>query len=332
MDNEFTLSENPFPELNIPLGPYRCGKNLARDKNIRIAQERWDRQVGKVQAKNPKLTWNEANETAKNHSSSFRAENQLSKAFSDSNAFLKDVEDAHLYRLGHPLAQKIIEKCKALALDNTALEFNYSHSGKRISVIEPLLGKSGFMSVVCHAVTALETEDFISLSGVCDDGTPVDPEQCRRFFSLGAVEKSSHYATVPQLLQPQLDDGLRNQQNEIAARLTERNGAFFEIEMDKLDRWTDDHRRSLKSTLDELDVTIKEARNQARKAPNLPTKLEFQRHVRQLEDKRNAAWREYDQAAQAVELKKDALLDEISQRLHQQTEQQQLFVIRWQLR
>jgi hypothetical protein len=187
------------------------------------------------------------------------------------------------------------------------------------------------MHVICQSVTALETEDFLFLSGVCDDGTPVDAEQCRRFFSLGASEQPSSCSSVPEHLRAKLNEMLRIQQNETAAKLTERNGGFFEIEMDKLDRWAEDHRKSLKSTLDELDLRIKETRKEARSAPNLPTKLEMQRQVRQLEEKRNAAWREYDDAAQQVELKKDALLDEISQRLKQQTRQEELFLIRWHL-
>ncbi len=43
----------------------------------------------------------------------------------------KNVEDANLYRLGHPLAQKIIEQCKAFTPDSQALAFDYSHSGKK---------------------------------------------------------------------------------------------------------------------------------------------------------------------------------------------------------
>jgi ERCC4-related helicase len=43
----------------------------------------------------------------------------------------KNVEDANLYRLGHPLAQKIIEQCKAFAPDSKELSFDYSHSGKK---------------------------------------------------------------------------------------------------------------------------------------------------------------------------------------------------------
>ena len=243
----------------------------------------------------------------------------------------KNVEDANLYRLGHPLAQKIIEQCKAFTSDSKALKFDYSHSGKKISILESLVGKSGFMHVICDTVTALETEDFVLLSGVCDDGTPVDAEQCRRFFSIGALEEPSSCSSVPEHLRAKMEESLRLQQNDTAAKLTERNGAFFEIEMDKLDRWADDHRKSLKSTLDDLDLTIKETRKESRSAPNLPTKLELQRKVRQLEEKRNAAWREYDDAAQQVELKKDGLLDEISQRLKQQTEQTELFLIRWHL-
>jgi hypothetical protein len=188
------------------------------------------------------------------------------------------------------------------------------------------------MRVIRQTVTALETEDFIFLSGVCDDGTPVDAELCRRFFSLGASEQSSSSASVDEHLQAQLNEGLMRQQNETVAKLTDRNGAFFEIEMDKLDRWADDHRKSLKSKLDELDDTIKETRKEARSAPNLPTKLELQRQVRQLEEKRNTAWREYDDAAQNVELKKDGLLDDIGQRLNQRTKQEQLFLIRWHLK
>jgi hypothetical protein len=56
----------------------------------------------------------------------------------------KNVEDANLYRLGHPLAQKIIEQCKAFTPDLKSLTFDYSHSGKKISILEPLIEKTGF--------------------------------------------------------------------------------------------------------------------------------------------------------------------------------------------
>ena len=71
--------------------------------------------------------------------------------------------------------------------------------------------------------------------------------------------------------------------------------------MDKLDRWAEDQRPSLKAELDELDARIKETKREARGAPNLPTKLDLQRKLRQLEARRNEAWKEYDQSSRDVE-------------------------------
>jgi hypothetical protein len=57
----------------------------------------------------------------------------------------------------------------------------------------------------------------------------------------------------------------------------------------------------------------------------LPEKLERQRALRQLETKRTDAWKAFDEAAREIDRQKDALLDEISHRLQQKTEQVTLF-------
>jgi hypothetical protein len=81
-----------------------------------------------------------------------------------------------------------------------------------------------------------------------------------------------------------------------------KNGEWFDTEMEKLDRWAEDRRTSLKADLDELDESIKDAKKSARLAPNLPDKLEIQRRLRGLETKRDEAWRAYDAASRDVEL------------------------------
>jgi hypothetical protein len=111
--------------------------------------------------------------------------------------------------------------------------------------------------------------------------------------------------------------------------MTERDAQWFEAEIEKLDRWADDRRASLRAELAELDEALKEAKKLARFAPNLPEKLARQRAVRQLDEKRDSAWRTYDQASREIDRAKDALLDEISQRLEQRIEQTPLFVLRW---
>jgi len=78
-----------------------------------------------------------------------------------------------------------------------------------------------------------------------------------------------------------------------------------------------------------LDLHIRETRKAACLAPNLPDKLECQRALRRLEAQRDEAWRSYDGASREIDRQKDALLDEISRRLQQQTAQELLFILRW---
>lgn len=243
----------------------------------------------------------------------------------------KTVDDANLYRPGHPLAQKIIEQCKAFAPDPQCLCFDYSHSGKKISILEPLIGKSGYMSVVCQMVTALETEDFVLLSGVADDGTMVDVEQCRRFFSLSAGETPLKGDSVPANLQATLDEGLQRQKNELMATLTERNASFFELELDKLDRWSDDLKVGLEQELKELDRQIREARRSAQIAPALAEKLAIQKQVQELEAARTRKRRELFDAQDRIDKQRQDLIETIEKKLQQDCKETPVFAVRWSL-
>ncbi len=239
----------------------------------------------------------------------------------------KNVEDANTYRVGHPLAQRLLAQAKALPVQSGEVIFRYPESGKNISILQPLKGKSGWLVCVHVTLTALETEDHLILAGVTDSGEVVDGSQCRRLFDLPGQEKGQ--LSLPAGTKTTLEDMTAREMRDVLDAISTKNGTWFDTEMDKLDHWAEDRRASLKAELDELDETIKEAKKAARLAPNLPEKLERQRALRQLESKRTEAWKTFDEASREIDRQKDALLDEISQRLHQKAEQVTLFSTRW---
>jgi SNF2 family DNA or RNA helicase len=242
----------------------------------------------------------------------------------------RNVEDANLYRVGHPLAQRIIGKCKELETPAAELIFKYSDTGRNISVVEPLSGKSGWLVVQKLTVTAFETEDHVLLAGMTDDGKPLDEEQCRRLLTLAASENPLQ-DTGDGTYETQLGALLNEGRQKIFDGLEKKNASYFEGELDKLDRWGEDQRASLKLALKELEEQIKETRRNARLAGNLPEKLKLEREKRQLDSKRDEAWQEYEKAAKNIETRKDNLMDEVEKRLKQQVSEQSLFTIRWQV-
>jgi hypothetical protein len=241
----------------------------------------------------------------------------------------KNVEDANTYRVGHPLAQRVLAQAMALHLLPAKVVFDYSGGGKNIAVLTPLVGKGGWLTCSRLGVQSLESEDALILAGVTDAQEPLDETACRRLFDLSGQEHDSQ--TVPATARSLLTEAITGRQAEFLAALAAKNGHWFDTEMDKLDHWAEDRRAALKSELDELDQEIKETKKSARMAPNLPEKLELQRRLRGLETKRDEAWRAYDTASRDIDRQKDALLDEISRRLDKKTECKTLFTLKWSL-
>ena len=56
------------------------------------------------------------------------------------------------------------------------------------------------------------------------------------------------------------------------------------------------------------------------------------RRIRDLESRRDTAWREYDAGAVEVESRKDALLDQVEARLATESVVESLFAVRWEIR
>jgi hypothetical protein len=243
----------------------------------------------------------------------------------------KAVEDANTYRIGHPLAQRVLQRAAALGPNPAHVDFDLSGGRRNISILTPLVGKQGWLA--CDRVTmrALETEDVFIFAGFTDNGEALDEHQCRRLFDVPGTFMSTVPAPARALIE-RLADAITAGRVATLDLLTSKNAHWFDGEIDKLDRWSEDRRAALKAELDEVDTTLKERRRAARIAPNLPEKLGLQKEIRGLESKRGDAWRSYDLASRDIDVQKDALLDEIGKRLEQRTEVERLFVLHWGLK
>ncbi len=175
-------------------------------------------------------------------------------------------------------------------------------------------------------VKALETEDYVVTAAVTDGGEELEADQSRRLFNLRAAINPGTRVAINSV-----NIAYNRIKNNLLGEISGRNAVFFEEEMDKLNRWAEDKRKSLKTTLKDYDDRIAELKKQARLAPNLPTKLEIQKKIRNLDRKRDDAWRQYDEGARAIERQKDVLIDRVEARLRQKIEEENLFTIQWKM-
>jgi superfamily II DNA/RNA helicase len=241
----------------------------------------------------------------------------------------KNIEDAHIYRPNHPLAQKILSESKLHKCPEAEIVFDYSNSEGIISVLASMVGKSGLLKVSVCTVDAFEIQDAIIFSAIDEHEKAIDPEIIKKVFQLPST------SVLPLQIAEEYNSKLnvieQNHISSLLAQIEEKNGKLFDNEMNKLDNWAEDKKQSQKISLKELDQQIKVLKKEARSGINLPEKLKTQKKIRDLETKYNIAWKEYDEATKNIEKQKDKLLENVEKQLKQKTDKETIFTIKWKI-
>jgi adenine-specific DNA-methyltransferase len=237
--------------------------------------------------------------------------------------------EAHLYRLGHPLAQKVLERAKGRELPPVEVLFDLGQHEGKISILESLRGQSGLLALSLFTVESLDqAEDYLLAAALTDSGVALEDEAARRLFALPAhITKE-----LPDGIQAApLNAAISERQETIQRSISQRNAAFFDAEADKLDGWADDLKIGLEREIKDLDRQIKEARRSAAAALSLEEKLAGQKQVKALESQRHTRRRALFDAQDEIDRRRGQLIEEIEGKLQQRTTLESLFTIRWQL-
>ena len=198
----------------------------------------------------------------------------------------------------------------------------------RISVLKPLRGQSGYLSLSQLTIESLDqAEDHLIFAAVTDKGQTLDEEAARRLLSLPGETGESLLAASPN----DLDAITHRRQTEIQRTISTRNAQFFEAETDKLDGWADDLKLGLEREIKEMDRQIKEARRFATAALTLEEKLAGQKQIKALEAQRNTKRRTLFDAQDEIDRRREQIIADIEGKLQQRVSQTKLFSIRWKL-
>lgn len=261
-------------------------------------------------------------------------------------------EDAHIYRLQHPLAQTLIVHAKGQHLQYVKLRMHYDSYGAHVAVAKQLVGHSGILAVNLLTVESLGSkEDHLLMAALDDTDAVHDAESVEKLLSIpaevetlpapspgvqgnilsntGHPSPSVNVAFVP--LSSALEQEINRQKTVILATLELRNLAFFTQETDKLDTWADDLKVGLEREIKDLDRRIKEARTLSKGASTLAEKLAAQKVQRDLEAMRDRKRRELFDRQDEIQAKRDCLIDELEKQLKQNVTTTRLFAVEWEI-
>jgi adenine-specific DNA-methyltransferase len=230
---------------------------------------------------------------------------------------------AHFLREDDPPVFSIIQQAIARGTPPAELHFNYSEYDHKISLVEPLIGTSGWMSLSLLEIKSFEKEQHLIFAGMTDDGITLDSETCEKLFQLPALGFSTS------LTPPTFEEMFTSQSASIISEVESRAGSLYENEVEKLDAWSDDLKLRLEKELKSLDKEIRDHRKKAATAPSLAEKLQIQQTIRALEkqrsQKRTALFEEEDR----IDAERDSMIEKCSNSVHPQSSLTPLFQVRF---
>lgn len=238
--------------------------------------------------------------------------------------------DAHLYRLGHPLAQWAMERAKARNLQAPArLAFDYAAYGKRLVSLEKWRGQSGWLSVTLLSVETLNDQEQHLLVSACTKTGEVlpedDPEKLLRLPA--QVEDDVRLQAGAELIAD-----VDSRKSVLLSEINQRNLVYFEQEVQKLDAWADDLKLGLEQEIKAIDGEIREVRRTAAASPTLEEKLSHQKRQRELETRRSRVRKELFARQDDIEMQRNTLIEQLEEQLKQRVQEQPLFIVEWRLR
>jgi hypothetical protein len=239
----------------------------------------------------------------------------------------RNVEDANTYRIGHPLAQQVLQRCLSLETPTSEITFQLTKSGKKVSILNQHLGKMGWLVCAKVSVESFEAEDHILLAAIGDNGDVLDEASCKRLFDLPA-EVGGTVLPVPSSA---LEEQLQSLQGTILDEINQRNSRWLDQEIGKLDRWSEDKKFALEQEIKDLDHQIRESKRASTAAMTLADKLGHQRTLKVFQATRNEKRKDLFAAQDEVEARRDGLISEIEARMTKEQQSEVIFTIRWSL-
>lgn len=232
-----------------------------------------------------------------------------------------------LYRISHPLGEYVIQTGKEYSTPLASVTFDITRHPAKISVIEELKGRSGWLIIRRLVIDSFDREEYLLFSGFDDNGRLLDQETCEKMFNChGTV---SPYSEMPSATRERLNNEAVRHVKATISRSLEENNRHFNEERERLEKWADDMVLAAEKELKETKERIKALTRQARLSTTTEEQHKIQEQMRDLEKKKRRQRQSIFDIEDEIVGKRDALIEALERRMAQKTTSEDLFTIRW---
>lgn len=236
--------------------------------------------------------------------------------------------EAHVYRMGHPLAQTVLEKVKKKDLPPADLSFDLTGFEGNISILEELKGNQGWLGVVSVSVDSFESSDYVIAFGQTQDGKHLSEEQAKKMLTLPVNQVTQLQNDIDETIITLL---LENRLQILLQSISEKDNNYLKFETEKLTKWAEDRMNAAELAIKETKARIKELNREVQKTTDPMAQLKLQQLLQEESRKQKKQRQEIFMVEDEIAEMRDKMIADIQNRMKQEISKTHLFTINWKL-
>lgn len=233
-------------------------------------------------------------------------------------------EQAHLYRLTHPLGQYVLDTARQLDTPLVQLTLQYTGHQPKVSALQDYLNTSGWLALSLLTLDSFQVEEHLILTAMTDAGQVLDQDLADKLLSLSA-ESMPCDVTPPVTIMANVEQQRQASLNHALAA----NDQFFQREREKLEQWAEDRLIAAEKALEDIKIKLQSLKRLSRQAIAIEDVKKLQDEIKTAEREQRKMRQQIFDIEDEIEARRDALIEALEQRLHRSSRFEQLFVIRW---
>lgn len=226
-------------------------------------------------------------------------------------AYTKDaLHDCIIYNYDTEMGKNVLALASNIDDVYGLIEFNKTMYPYKVSVLDNLVGKHGYMLIKKVNIQAINLEQYLAINAILDDGTRLDESVCRKLFRLDTKEFIFDGAPNSSLVSSLFDDSEINI-NRIVEESLAKNNDYVQKEIDRINLWADDKIQSTQLSVELMREERKKLQTESELASNMLEKKEIEEKIIVLSKKIKQAWISLADAEDEIETQRKHMISEI---------------------
>lgn len=214
------------------------------------------------------------------------------------------------YNYDTDMGKKVLSLASNIQSTYGSIIFDKTNYPFKISVLDSLVGKHGYMLVKKVSIQAINVEEYFAINAILDDGTRLDESICKKLFRLDTVEQIYESQPESTIVNSLFDDSEINI-NRIVEESLAKNNEYVQNEINRINTWADDQIQATQLSVELMREERKKLQKESELASNMIEKREIEEKILSLSKRIRQAWLMLADSEDEIELQRTKMISDI---------------------